>query len=200
MATASETQRAPSLDLGVRLRSGNPAMIGTLVLVASGTMLVAAFAGAYLVLHRLQGHDFVPEAVRWSNYGGATAASTAILGSFAAQWAVTSTRMGHRRYTQMAWALTVTMGVALANLIWYLGVKMELAVSESAYAVVVYGLLAASLLLVVVGTIAAGVGVARTAADHSTADQPQLGVAAAWVWHLGALAWIVAYLLIYLYK
>ena len=40
--------------------------------------------------------------------------------------AVTATAMNHRRYTQMAWALTLTMGVALANLIWYLGVQMEL--------------------------------------------------------------------------
>lgn len=183
-----------------RGRAGHPALVGTLALVGSGAMLVAGLAAAYLSVRNANRADFVPEEMKFNNYTGLVIAATAGLGSMGAEWAMTAVRNGQRRYATMGWALAAVMGVAALNGIWFLGRDTELGAADSPYATIVYGLFAVAAILIGIAVGASLLALARTEGGQISAERPYLGRASAWVVHLGTVAWLSTFALVYLYK
>lgn len=197
---APATTTAAGTAVPARGRAGHPALVGTLALVGSGAMLVAGLAAAYLSVRNANRADFVPDEMKFNNYGGLVTLATVGIASMGAEWAMTAVRNGQRRYGTMGWGLAAVMGLAGMNGIWFIGRQLALGVADSPYATIVYGLFAVAGLAVALGVGASLLALARTEGGHISAERPYLGRASAWVVHLGTLAWLTAFALVYLYK
>lgn len=183
-----------------RGRAGHPALVGTLALVGSGAMLIAGLAAAYLSVRNANQSDFVPEDMKFNNYASLLTFFTLAIGSMGAEWALTAMRNGQRRYATMGWGLAAFMAVAGLNGIWFLGRQLGLGVADTPYAAIVYALFVAAGLVAALGVGTSLLALARTEGGQISAERPYLGRASAWVVHLGTLAWLTAYALVYLYK
>jgi heme/copper-type cytochrome/quinol oxidase subunit 3 len=113
---------------------------------------------------------------------------------------VSVTRFTHRRWMFMGFGLAAFLSLAAMNLVWLLGSSLGFGVNEHPYAVFVYALLAAALVVLAISAGTALLAAARSLSGQVSAEQPHLGRAAAWVVHTGTLVWLVVFAVIYLYK
>lgn len=181
-------------------RSGTPALTGTLAAVGAGAMAMTAVCAAYLSVRNATSSGFVPDAMPFNNYVAVNITLTLGLAAAAAGWAATASRTGNRRWGAAGFLLAGFLDLAGLNLIWFLGKGTGLAVADSPYAVLVYGLLGVVGIAVVAATASVVTGAARTLGGHVSEEHPQLARSAAWGQHLATAAWVAAFALIYLYK
>ena len=85
-------------------------------------------------------------------------------------------------------------------LVWSIGYRLPLPVNDSPYAVLVYALLAAAMLLLGIAVVAVALALVRTMGGQITATEPNLGRAAAWAWHIAALGAVLTFAIIFLKK
>lgn len=198
MATATTTPARPTP--AVNHRVGNPALVGTLAAVAAAGMTVVGVGFAFLTSRDAAGRDFVPTAMPFDNYVAVTIVATLLLASTAVAWAVTANKVGNRRWASSGFMLAALLDFAALNLVWFLAKETGLAVQGSEYAVLVYGVMFLAGVAVTAALAAAVLGFARVLGAQTTGNQPHLGLASAWVQHLGTAAWLAAWGLIYLRK
>ena len=184
----------------LRGRAGSPAMVGALTAYAGVAMFVTAACGTYLSVRKDSGGDFVAPKMVFNNYVAFMVTMTFALASVAAGWALTSMRVGQRRWTTSGFGLAAFMDLAAANLLWYLVKNLGLPAFGSVYPVVLYGLFIVAGLTTVIGLLASVSGLLRTLGGQATVAQPHFGVLAAWGQHLAGLAWLAVYATIYLLK
>ena len=190
-----------SAETGTPARSGTPALVGTVCALAAGAMFTTGITSAYLSVRNATGAaEFVPVAMPFNNYVAVMIASTLILASIAAGWAVSSMRLGNRRYAYTGFGFAVFMGIAALNLIWFLGVDAKLAVDTGAYTVLFYAMLATAVIMVVGGIVSSLTGLARVLGGQATARQPQYALASAWGQHLALASWFAIYMTAYWLK
>ena len=180
--------------------SGNPALVGVLAMVGAAAMLLTAVGGAYMSVRHGSGADFVPKEMKFEYYAGGVLAATAVLGSIAVQFALSGIRQGQSRWAWQGWALGVLFGVSSMALVWSIGYRLPFGVSDSPYAVLVYALLSAAMLLLGVAVVAVTLALMRTLGGQITAAEPNLGRAAAWAWHIAAVGSVLTYAIIFLKK
>lgn len=198
MATASSTSTRPAPVVNHRV--GNPALVGTLAGVAAASMAVVGVGVAFLTSRDAAGSDFVPTTMVFDNYVAVTVVATLLLASAAVAWAVTATKVGNRRWASSGFALAALLDFAALNLVWFLAKETGLAVQGSEYAVLVYGAMFIAGVAVTAAMAGALLGFARVLGAQTSSSQPHLGLASAWVQHLGTAAWVAAWGLIYLRK
>ena len=200
MATPALSSGA-SAETATPARSGTPALVGTVCALAAGAMFTTAIASAYLSVRNATGAaDFVPVAMPFNNYAAVMIAVTLSLASIAAGWAVTSMRLGNRRYASTGFGFSVFMGIAALNLIWFLGTDAKVSVDGSSYAVVYYAMLATAVIMVVAGLVSSLTGLARVLGGQATPRQPHHALASAWGQHLALTSWFVIYATAYWLK
>ena len=199
MATTMEAESAQTTMLG-RLRAGSPALVGAMCFAGATAMFMAGLAGAYLSVRNSNRGSFLPPEMKFNNYAAVLAAMSMLIASIGAGWALHATRFTHRRWMSMGFALAAFMGIASLNLVWTIGAGLTFGVAEHPYAVVVYTLLGAAVVVLAISVGSSLLAVTRCLGGQITAEQPQLGRAAAWVVHIATITWIVVFALIYLYK
>ncbi len=185
----------------VRGRAGSPALVGALTGYAGFAMFVAAACGTYLAVRdKSEAGAFIAPKMRYNNYVAFMITLTLVLASVAAGWAVTSMRVGQRRWATSGFGLATFMNLAAANLLWFLVKDLDLGANGTVFEVIIYGLYIVAAAALVVGLAASLHGLLRTLSGQATASQPHYGVLSAWGQHLAAASWIAIYATIYLLK
>lgn len=195
---ATSTLNAPTTG-----RAGSPGLVGTVAACISATMFFSALSAAFLGLRNKAGVDWLPEGVKLNNYVAVTTVGTIILASAAVGWAVTSARIGERRWATTGFGLAAAMNFAAINMVWFLGANLHpkgIAVADNPWALTTYALFFATGVAMIVALISCLVGLARVLGGHANGDEPQYGIAASWPQHLATAAWVVTWALVYLRK
>ncbi|MEY2565741.1 MAG: cytochrome c oxidase subunit [Actinomycetota bacterium] len=189
MSAVSEQLALPS---GVRARPAHVLNLGTLLLGGAGAMVFAGLLAAYLELRGVAA-TWPPGKSALDNYLGVTLLLTAVLSAFTVEWAPYSIKRGNRRQT--LWGLTLTLGLGLAflNLLWYLGTQLGFGIADSGYATIVYAAILATGAQVAVGLSYVIVALVRTAGHQVVPGDHQLVRAAAWYWQWVNVCWLVTF-------
>jgi cytochrome c oxidase subunit 3 len=181
-----------ALPSGVRSRPAHVLNLGTLLLGGAGAMVFAGLLAAYLELRGVAA-TWPPGKSALDNYLGVTLLLTAVLSAFTVEWAPYSIKRGNRRQT--LWALTLTLGLGLAfvNLLWYLGTQLGFGIADSGYATIVYAAILATGAQVAVGLSYVVIALVRTAGHQVVPGDHQLVRAAAWYWQWVNVCWLVTF-------
>jgi cytochrome c oxidase subunit 3 len=181
-----------ALPSGVRGRPAHVLNLGTLLLGGAGAMVFAGLLAAYLELRGVAA-TWPPGKSALDNYLGVTLLLTAVLSAFTVEWAPYSIKRGNRRQT--LWALTLTLGLGLAfvNLLWYLGTQLGFGIADSGYATIVYAAILATGAQVAVGLSYVIIALVRTAGHQVVPGDHQLVRAAAWYWQWVNVCWLVTF-------
>jgi cytochrome c oxidase subunit 3 len=171
--------------------------VATLLAGVAELMTIGALVAAYLNVRALAS-QWPAKGVDLDNYLGTMLLVTIALSMITAEWAVYSLRHGNRRQALSGLAITIGMGAAFLNLLWYLGTQLHFGPADNSYAVLAYAL------LIAVGTIAAlGIGfllvaLARTVGGQATAGEPAVVRAATWHWHAVSVGWLLVFMALFL--
>ena len=188
-------------EVSVHHRPGNSAVLGARTALAIGALFVAALCGAYVAVRHGVGKEFVPTAMSFNNYAAVMIGFSAVLASFVVEWAYVSLKVGQRRWVSGGYGLAALLGVAAMNLVWLIGAKLGLAVNDiNGYALLVYALLAAAMLLFAMGVVASLTNMVRCLGGHASAAEPLLARAGNSFVHLASAGWLAVFALIFLYK
>ncbi len=186
-----------------RTQSGNSAQLGALLAITAGVMFVSTLIGAYFSVRNFVGvgdGGFIPDALKFDNYAGFMTMVSGISAAFAAEWALVSARLRNVRWATAGYGVATLFLFGAINSVWHIGQRSKLAAGETAYALLFYALLAAMLLALVVGVVAALVNLVRVLAGHISGDDLLLGKAGNWFIRFAALAATTGFFLIYTYK
>lgn len=178
---------------------GRPLHVATVTALLAGVaelMVVGALVASYLNVRGLA-NRWPPKGVHVDNYLGTTLWITLVLSALTAEWAVFALRRNNRRQALSSLGLTVGLGAAFLNLLWYAGTQLHYGPADNSYAVLVYAQLIAVGVIAAIGIGFLLVALVRTAGDQVTAGNPALLRAAAWHWHVVTAAWTLAFLAIY---
>ena len=194
MTAAPTTMLA--LPSGDRHRPVHALSIATLMAGIAELSLVGALVAAYLNVRGLLS-PWPPKGVDLDNYLGTTLFITTVLSVVTAEWAVFALKRDNRRQALSATGVTIGLGVAFVNLLWYTGTQFHFGPADSSYAVLAYALLIAVGVIAVLGMAFLLVALVRTAGGQVTPRDPSVLRAAAWHWHVVVVAWSLAFLALY---
>ena len=186
-------------------RATTPTLVACLAGFVAMVMAVAGLGGAYsyarFATRRANpGEPFFAKEMKFNNYAAFILLFTFLLASLAIGWAVTSLRVGNRRWSAGGFGFTVVLNLAAINIIWFIGNEWEAPVNANPWWLHAYTLMFFAGLITVVATIAAALGLARVVTGQANAEQPHQALAASWLQHAALVVWLVVYALIYLYK
>lgn len=188
-----------ALEAAPDTRPRNVVTMGVAVAYSAGLMTVGGLVATWIQVQKTAGaSNWPPDAVEHiDNYPGSMLAATAVLLAALAAWATHALRSDDRRQAQVGSALTLLVGLAFLNAIWYVGATIGHGPGENAYAllvhafVVVVGVLTVASLALNVATLL------RIAGGQVSAQQPEMAVAAAWAWYFTTAAWMIAFFTVY---
>ena len=178
---------------------GRPAhllSVATLLAGIAELMTVGALVAAYLNVRALADR-WPPKGVSVDNYLGTTLFITLVLSIITAEWAVYSLRRDNRRQSLIGLAITMLLGVAFVNLLWYVGTQFHFGPADSTYAVLAYAMLTVVGVIAVIGLGFLLVALARTIGGQATPREPGVVRAAAWHWHVVTAAWLLVFMALY---
>ena len=192
----SATSTMLGLPAGDRDRPAHVLTVATLMAGVAELSLVGALVAAYLNVRGLLS-PWPPKGVELDNYLGTTLFLTVMISVVTVEWSVYALRRGNRRQALNATGITIGLGVAFVNLLWYTATQFHFGAADHSYAVIAYALLISVGVIAVVGMAFLLVALARTAGGQVTARDPALLRAAAWHWHVVVAAWLLAFLALY---
>ena len=186
-------------------RATTPTLVACMAGFASLVMAAAGLGGAYsytryAVRRANPGESFFPAAMKFNNYAAFILLFSFVLASFSIGWAVTSLKVGNRRWSSRGFGFAIVLNLAAMNIMWFIGSEWEAPVNAQPWWLHVYTLLAFAGLAALIATVAGILGLARVVTGQTNAQQPHLAMAASWLQHAALVVWIVVYALIYLYK
>lgn len=173
--------------------------LGASVAGASILMIMGGLVGAYLAVKSAT-DEWPPADTNFDNYTATTIALTVVMAMVTAEWAAYAVRKEFRGQALFAFALTALLAAAHLNGLAYLINGFEFAVGDSAYALLVHALTIVPFAVGVTG-VAGVVFVGLRAVGHQLgAANYGLVRAAANLWHVAAIAWVIAYYTVYITK
>lgn len=181
-----------ALPAGGRDRPAHVLNLGTLLLGGASAMVFAGLIAAYMELRGVAA-TWPPEKVALDNYLGTTLFLTALLSSFTVEWAPYAIKRGNQRQTLWALAISLGLGLAFLNLLWYVGSQLGFGIADSGYAVIVYAGIIAMGIQVVLGLGYLLIALVRTAGHQVVPGDHQLVRAAAWYWQWVNVSWLVLF-------
>lgn len=186
-------------------RATTPTLVASMAGFVSLVMAAAGLGGAYTytryaIRRANPGEQFFPAAMKFNNYAAFILFFTFILASLTIGWAVTSLRVGNRRWSAGGFGFAIVMNLAAMNIMWFIGTEWKAPVNGQPWWLHVYTLLVLTGLTTLLATIAALLGLARVVTAQADSNQPHLAMAASWLQHAALAVWLVVYALIYLYK
>ena len=188
-----------ALPAAGRDRPAHVLNLGVLLLGGAAAMVFAGLLAAYMHL-RGSASEWPPDGVELDNYLGVTLLLTALMSSVTVEWAPYAIKRGNRRQT--LWGLTLTLGLGLAflNLLWYLGTQLGFGVADHAFGSVVYAAVIAMGVHVAVGLGFIVIAFARAAGHQVVTGDHQLVRAAAWYWQWVNVSWLVIFTGLYVFQ
>ena len=182
-----------ALPSGARPSESHVLNLGTLLLGAGGAMVFAGILAAYLQLRGVATR-WPPRGVELDNYLGVTLILTALLSAVTVEWAPFAIKRGNRR--QALWALTLSLGLGLAflNLLWYAASQFNFGVADHAFATLIYAAVLATAVQVVLGLGYLLVALVRTGGHQVQPGDHQLVRAAGWYWQWVNVCWLVVFI------
>lgn len=173
-----------------------------LAVLVAGAGVFALFGGliaAYLALKAAPGR-WIPEDTSFDNYTATTLTITALMASVTIEWAAYGIRKGFRGQALFGFGLTVGLGAAFLNALYYLVAKFEFGAGDSAYATVLYAMTGLSFVVVTVAVLAVVLTGLRAVGHQLTTDNHHLARSTALLWHVAALGWLAVYYTVYIAK
>jgi heme/copper-type cytochrome/quinol oxidase subunit 3 len=191
----------PTPTVTARRRPGNAAQLGSLLAATAGFMFMATLCGAYISVRNWRpAGTFIPESMKFDHFAGFMMMTSALIGSLAVEWALSSIRLKQRRWGTAGYGIAIVFMAATANSAWFIGQQARLVASDERYAIMLYAILAGVILLVGIGALAAGVSLVRVMSGHTLADDILYGRAGNWLVHLASLGAVTAFFLLFTYK
>ena len=187
-----------ALPAGGPQRESHVLNLGTLLLGGAGAMVFAGLVAAYVQL-RGAAVEWPPEDVHLDNYLGVTLLLTALLSAVTVEWAPYALKRGNQRQTLWALGLSLGLGFAFLNMVWYLATQLGFGIADHGYATVVYAAIFATGVQVVLGLGYLLVALVRTAGHQAVPGDHQLVRAAGWYWQWVNVSWLVVFMALYVF-
>ena len=185
-----------ALPSGARPQESHVLNLGTLLLGGAGAMVFGGLLAAYLQLRGVA-DTWPPKDVHLDNYLGVMLFLTAVLSAVTVEWAPYALKRGNQRQALWALALTLGLGLAFANLLWYSASQLGFGIAEHAYATLIYAAIIATAVQVVVGLGYVIVALVRTGGHQVVPGDHQLVRAAGWYWQWVTVSWLVVFIGLY---
>ena len=196
------TTPAPATVTG---RATTPTLVACLAGSAALVMASAGVGGAYAytryALRRSNpGEPFFPSTMPFNNYAAFIVFATFGLASIAVGWAITSLRIGNRRWAGGGFGFAILANLAAGNIIWFIGNQWEGAANALPWWLHSYALLSVAGVACALALGASVLGLARVVTAQSTPEEPHAAIGATWFQHSALVVWTIVYSLIFLYK
>lgn len=177
----------------------NSLPLAVLVAGAGIATLVGGLIAAYLALRSAPG-TFIPEDTSFDNYTASTLTITALMAMVTIEWAAYGIRKGFRGQALFGFGISVLLGIAFLNALYYLIVQLGFEAGSGPYATVVYTMFGVSFALALIGVFGIVLAALRAVGHQLTTDNFQVMRASALLWHVVAIAWIAVYYTVYVTK
>lgn len=178
-------------------RPAGPSAVVVAAYVAGGALFmasVALLAGFYNV--RNSTDIWPPKGVEFDEYLSVMLTTTILLSAALAGWASSAARLGNRRQSIAALAMTAAMGLAFLNLAWYTGSHAGFGPASHPFGTIVIASLAVTSAAVIAGLGFLAVALVRAQLRAERASDATI-TAAARFWFLVVAAWVVSPVALY---
>ena len=186
-----------ALPSGERAKPRNLLTVGVLMAGAGGLVGVAALIAAFWNVGNVT-HPWPPNGVKIENYPGTMLSLTMLMSVATVEWGVWGVRRQQRGQAGGALGLTVGLGLAFLNLLWFFGKGIGFGPGKSAYAVIFFSMLAVAGILVAIGVLLVGGAAIRVLGRQYDGIDIDGLRATAWFWEFAVVAWIAIYATIWL--
>lgn len=173
--------------------------LAVLISGASVTTLIGGLIAAYLAL-RAQPGAFMPKDIEFDNYTAATLTITVLMAMVTIEWAAYGIRKGFRGQSLFGFGVTILLGIAFLNALYYLISKLTYDAGANGYATVTYAMFSVVFGLGVIGLVSILLVTLRAVGHQLTTDNYHLIRSSALLWHIVAIAWIAVYYTVYVTK
>jgi cytochrome c oxidase subunit 3 len=181
-----------------RDRPRNLMNIAVLLLVSGGLMLFGALIAAYAHVAQLT-KPWPPAGVKIDNYFGSMLSVTAIMSAITIEWAVYAIKRNERRQAFGAFGLSIGLGLAFLNLLWFTGRRAGFGPGQSSFSVLFFGMLSAAGAVAIVGVVGMLIALGRTIARQTGPGRTEVVRVVAWYWDFVVVAWIAIYATVWLF-
>ncbi len=211
-ATATATTApTPTPDTGAAAlppapepRRRNVMLVGTLLVIAAGTMLTGGLLAAYFSAREITqaaGEPWPPEEILMvmPNATLFVAYLTLLMSSVTAQWAVSALSARDRRTMYVAVGLTLVLGLAFVNALSFSWAQLGMVAGADPFSTTVYALTVSHLLVVVAAHVALLVVGFRALGGQFSPRNREMVVSVAAFWHfavaMGLVIWFSVWFL-----
>lgn len=174
-------------------------LLGSLLLLAADAMLLATLLAAWFTI-KGGTPAWPPRGVNLGTYLPTTVTITAAMSAFSMQWAVSAIRRNDQRSGTVAIALTVFLGLAMANAQWYSMFRADFGFNDHAYGALYYILISYHLVHVVLAVAALVLVGARAVAGHFGRSGYDPLKATAAFWQYTNAAWFAILTAVFLFS
>ena len=188
-----------ALPSAERRQPKNLFSVGVLLGGVGALMAVGALLAAWLNLSHFD-KPWPPEDIHLSNYPGTMLSLTLLMSSVTVEWGIWSARRNLRKQAVVAWVMTIALGLAFLNLLWFFGRRLGFGVASSAFATLLYTMLAISGIAVAVAVGVAIAATARVLGHQALGADVEPARAAGWFWQAVVVAWILVYYMVWMSK
>lgn len=178
---------------------GTTLRLAVVVAAAAGAMTVGGLIAAYLGMRATTG-TWPPRGVEFDNYTATTLAITMVMSSVTVEWTSYSIRRELRAQALASLGLTLGLGLAYLNGLWYLVDRFNFQPAQHAYATIAYAMGVLSIVNGLVGLGALVLAGFRLVGHQLSAANLDIMRATALYWHFVTLAWIAVYYVLYITK
>ncbi len=186
---ATPAEAEPGGPVVAVLPSGDRAMsVGTMLLVAADFVVLGAILAAYFSV-KGSSQAWPPEGVEVGTYIPTVVTITAVLGSFAAQWALYAARRNDQRNVAIGFSLAAFFGLAVANAEWSALTEAGFGVASHPYGTFYFLLFGYHLVHVLAIVPLMGLVAGRAVAGHFPASRVGGVRATAIAWHASTGLW-----------
>jgi cytochrome c oxidase subunit 3 len=159
------------------------------VALSGALTLFGSLIGAWFFVKHLN-PPWPPKGVNIDNYLGTMLTVTALMAAVTVEWGVWAIRREDKSQSAFALGITALFGLAILNLLWYLGRTVGFSPGTTPFAVVFFALIGASGAIFLVGVVAAILGMARTLGRQMSPASHEMLRSVALYWHFAVVTWL----------
>jgi heme/copper-type cytochrome/quinol oxidase subunit 3 len=190
--------RAGRAEPGPELPKGTVSL-GTILVVAADGMLLAALLAAWFLI-KGGTPAWPPRDVQIDTYMATVVSITTVMASITAAWTVSAIRRNDQRNGTVAGALTLFLGLAMLNILWYDLTRTEFGVTDHAFGTLYHLLIGYQLVNLAIAVFALFVVAARALAGHFGAHGYDPLRSAAILWHFTTATWWTITLAVFVFS
>lgn len=203
MATTDIAVATPAAGAGAR--GGTPGvppgttLTGSILVVAADAMVLATLLAAWFLI-KGGTPAWPPTDVSIDTYMATVYTITAAMSSFAIAWASAALRRHDQRSVGVAVVLTLILGLAQLNLLWYDLTNREFGVADHAFGTLYYLLVGYALVHVALAVLAVAVVGGRALAGQLGLRNADPLRATSVLWHYSTAAWSAIVIAVFVFS